>query len=115
MAANDQYTSADPFGGPGGYANTGAPGSAVPGSESGAGPVVGQVAVSVPGVSSQLAENRPVAAVHAGDTCVMPWDSPVPASGDPLTGLSLAQVTETGAGQGSGHQPHPNSMARHPQ
>jgi hypothetical protein len=43
----------------------------------------------------------------------MSSDSVVPPRGDPLTGLTVAQVTQTGAGLGShitaGH--HPNSMS----
>jgi hypothetical protein len=113
MAINDQYRpGASKFFAAQPGSSTGAPGSAVPGPEVSAGPVVGTPEISVPGASSQLAANRPTTDVMAGDTCAMSADSPVPASGDPLTGLSLAMVTETGAGQGSGHQPHPNSMSR---
>ena len=35
-------------------------------------------------------------------------DAPVPGT-DPMTGLSLAQLTETGAGQGNTHTTHPGA------
>ena len=76
-----------------------APGSAGITAAENAGVVVGSPAVSSVWQSSQL----PVSHVDvlAGDTCAMSSDAPVPAGGDPMTGLSLAQVTQTGAGQGS--------------
>jgi hypothetical protein len=49
--------------------------------------------------SSQTAQ--PSALVGVGDTNAMPGDAPVPAGGDPLTGLSVADVCDTGAGHGS--------------
>lgn len=109
MAVNGQYSD-PPFGMSGAVAQTGAPGTAVPGPETSAGPVVGTPAVVAPYASSQAPIPR--VEVTSGDTCSMSADAPVPAGGDPLTGLSLADVTQTGAGQGSGHMPHPNSMAR---
>ena len=110
---NDQYGPASKF-----FAavpqGTGAAGSSTPDPESTAGPVIGNPVVSVPYASSQVPANMPQQAVTSGDTSGMSSDSPVPASGDPLTGVSLADVTQTGAGQGSGHAPHPNSTARRP-
>lgn len=92
---------------------TGAPGS--PGVQdsppgSGGGGVIASPVVSVPFASSQVAESMPRVPVTAGDTAGMTSDSPVPPSGDPLTGLSVADVTQTGAGHGTaGHIPHPNA------
>ena len=38
-------------------------------------------------------------------------DSPVPASGDPLTGILPASLMQTGAGAGTaGQNPHPNAV-----
>jgi hypothetical protein len=107
VAVNQQYVTADPFGGPGGYASTGAPGSAVAGPETSAGPVVGTVTVTPVYGSSQVPQ--PSAVVQAGDTCTMSTDSPVPAAGDPMSGLSLADVTQTGAGRGSLGARNPNA------
>lgn len=93
------------------YTSSGAPGS--PGVTAGmtAGPVVGTPVVSVPGASSQLSESVPRLPVTSGDTSGMSSDAPVPAGGDPLTGLSLGQVTLTGAGSGSvGGPGNPNAM-----
>jgi hypothetical protein len=39
--------------------------------------------------------------VMAGDTCSSSADGPVPSSGDPMTGLSLHQLTSTGAWHGT--------------
>lgn len=110
MSVNDQYVpgaskffAAVPDG-------TGAAGSPVPGPETSEGPLLATVPVTIPGASSQFGAD--MVAVTAGDTCSASADAPVPASGDPMSGLSLAQVTETGAGQGSGHAVHPNSTAR---
>lgn len=108
MATNDQYRF-PPFG-MSGIDLTGAPGSQVAGPESSAGPVIGEPVVSAPFDSSQVAASMPRVPVMAGDTCSMPSDAPVPASGDPMTGLSQAFVTQTGAGQGSaGQHAHPNA------
>jgi hypothetical protein len=113
---NLQYTTPGPlFGGAQGYDSTGAPGS--PGVQdapagSGGGGVIASPVVSVPFASSQLAESMPRLPVTAGDTAGMTSDAPVPVSGDPLTGLSLADVTQTGAGTGHVAGPaHPNSAA----
>jgi hypothetical protein len=110
---NGQYS--DPPFGMGGIASTGAGGSpsvqdSPPGV--GGGPVIARPVVSIPGYSSQLPEGTPSVPVTAGDTCAVSSDTPVPASGDPLTGLTLADITTTGAGLGSGHAVHPNSQAR---
>ena len=55
--------------------------------------------------------NIPRLDVLSGDTCAMSSDAPVPAGGDPMTGLSLAQVTQTGAGQGSPRDLSPTSVS----
>ena len=88
---------------------TGAPGTATT-PDTTVGPVVGSPAVVVTYASSQA----PIAHVDVttGDTCSLSSDAPVPVSGDPLTGLSLALVTQTGAGMGSSTAHHPNSTAR---
>lgn len=111
MSVNGQYDD-PPFGLGGDYASTSAPGTPVPGPEVSEGPLLARVPVTIPGASSQFGADT--VAVMAGDTCSMSADAPVPSGGDPLTGLSLSQVTETGAGMGSGHTVHPNSMARRP-
>lgn len=93
-------------------AGTGASGTAVAGPETSAGPVVGVVTVTPPYGSSQV--GWPSVAVTSGDTCAMSSDSPVPGEGDPLSGVPQAFVQATGAGEGTGHAVHPNSMARRP-
>ena len=108
MAVNGQYSDG-PFTGAN-YASTGAPGSASAAPESGGGATIGTVTVTTQGASSQIPQ--PQVSVQQGDTCAFASDSPVPPAGDPLSGLGLAQVTQTGAGEGSWHQPHPNSMNR---
>ena len=109
---NSQYSGPDPFGGPGGYGSTGAAGSASAVAESAGGATLATVTVTTPGSSSQIPQ--PQLSVQAGDTSAFSTDAPIPLSGDPLSGLSFAQVTQTGAGEGSGHTVHPNSMARRP-
>jgi len=75
-----------------------------------AGAEVGRPVVSVVGISSQVPEGMTRLSVVAGDTCSLSSDAPVPSGGDPLTGLSLAQVTETGAGSGNANPyRHPNA------
>lgn len=96
------------------YMSTGAKGSMGITAEQTAGGVIGTPVVSVPGASSQLAESMPTVPVMAGDTSAMSSDAPVPAQGDPMTGLGLDFIASTGAGQGSVHAPHPNSAARRP-
>jgi hypothetical protein len=98
------------------YASTGAPGSGISSDALNpdvmAGPVIANPAISIPGASSQIQANRPSVGVTAGDTSSMSSDNVVPSSGDPLTGLSQAQLTQTGAGQGTAvSPPHPNSMS----
>jgi hypothetical protein len=113
---NQQYQ-APPFGLSPAIGSTGAPGS--PGVQdspagAGGGTVLASPVVSVPFASSQLPESMPRLPVTAGDTAGMTSDSPVPVSGDPLTGLSLADITQTGAGAGhAGHFAHPNSGGGH--
>ena len=94
------------------YASTGAPGSPGITAEMDAGPVVGRPVVSVPFTSSQVPENMPTVAVTSGDTCAMASDAPVPSTGDPLTGLTLGFIADTGAGAGHTTTHHPNSAAR---
>lgn len=97
MAVNDQYRPGqEPFG-MGGVASTGAPGTAT-NPDTSVGAVVGSPAVVVNYASSQA----PIAHVDvlAGDTCSLSSDAPVPVSGDPMSGLTLADVCETGAGLG---------------
>lgn len=113
MAVNSQYLPGEtPFGMSAAIAQTGAPGSQGVTAAESAGPVIGSPVVSVPFASSQLPGSRPTLDVVSGDTCSSSADAPVPASGDPMTGLSLAQVTQTGSGLGSGHAVHPDSTAR---
>src|SRR5258708_4841678 len=93
------------------YASTGATGSAGITASETAGGLLASPVVSTPYASAQIPANRPTVAVMAGDTCSSSADAPVPVTGDPMTGLSLAQVTTTGAGLGSPeHIGHPNSM-----
>lgn len=114
MAANDgdpAHRVSDLFGAPL-PAGTGAGGTPVPGPEVSAGPVVGNPVVSTPYASSQAAENLPRVTVTSGDTCAMSSDAPVPADGDPLTGLGLSFVADTGAGHGSvSSVHHPNAAS----
>jgi hypothetical protein len=107
MAVNQQYVDRDPFGGSGGYASTGAAGSAVAGPETSAGPVVGRVVVTASYGSSQV--DQPVAVVMAGDTCAMSTDSPVPAGGD-WTGVPQSFIQSTGErAAASLHSVNPNA------
>lgn len=85
-----------------GVDSTGAPGSAVPGPESSAGPVVGTVAPVPPYGSSQ--QSWPSVTVQAGDTSGMSSDQPVNQS-ELLPDAAGARVT----GAGLGH-----TMTRHP-
>jgi hypothetical protein len=85
---------------------TGAPGSAVAGPETSAGPVLGTVTVTANYGSSQV--DQPVATVRAGDTCAMSTDSPVPAGGD-WTGVPQSFIQSTG-NRGSGHGINPNAV-----
>ena len=55
------------------------------------------VVISVPGQSSQVTPDTAV--VHLGDTAAASF-GPVPVGGDPLTGISAADLTSTGAGSG---------------
>jgi hypothetical protein len=116
MATNDQYTGASKF-----FAavpdGTGAPGTAGVQPSDTAGTVIATPRIlSSPYSSSQVEGNFSTVAVTSGDTSSSSADAPVPVTGDPLTGLSLADITSTGAGLGvditDGH--HPNSMARRP-
>jgi hypothetical protein len=67
--------------------------------------------LSSPFASVQVPGNAPRLDVLSGDTCAMSSDAPVPAGGDPLTGLSLADVTQTGAGHGSPRDLSPTSVS----
>lgn len=113
---NAQYES-PPFGLGGDYTSSGAPGS--PGVQdspagSGGGSVIATPVVSAPYGSSQLPANLGRVPVTQGDTAGMTSDSPVPQTGDPLTGISLDAITSTGAGRGhAGHIPHPNTGGGH--
>jgi len=95
MAVNDQYLPGHtPFGMSPAIGSTGAPGSAgIEASES-QGPEVGSPAVVAVYDSSQLPYSH--VSVTSGDTSSSA-DGPVPSKGDPLSGLSAAQVTMTGA------------------
>lgn len=102
---NQQYVN-PPFGMSKAIASTGAAGSPTvqdspPGM--GGGSVIASPVISAPFGSSQLPANLDRLPVTQGDTCSLSSDSPVPSSGDPLTGVSLADITETGAGQGHTH------------
>jgi hypothetical protein len=114
---NPQYSNPGPiFGDASGYADSNAPGS--PGVQDqaagvGGGPVIATPVVSIPGASSQLAENMPHLPVTTGDTAGMTSDAPVPPGGDPLTGLGLDSIANTGAGSGTVITPHhPNAGSR---
>jgi len=75
--------------------------------------VIASPAISTPYASSQIPANMPHVPVTSSDTAGMSSDNVAPASGDPLTGLTQVQLTQTGAGQGTAVSPHhPNSMAR---
>jgi len=97
------------------YASTGAAGSPSAGDSppgAGGGPVIASPVVSVPYASSQIPASMPRIPVVAGDTTASSTDTVIPPRGDPMTGLSEAQVTTTGAGLGTAeHMPHPNSMS----
>jgi hypothetical protein len=90
------------------YVSTGAAGTLAAGAETSAGADLGRVTVTPLFGSSQV--SQPTATVTAGDTCAMSSDAPVPAGGDPMTGLSLADVTQTGAGRGSPRDLSPNAQ-----
>lgn len=94
---------------------TGAPGTDGIGPGESAAPLMSGVIVSVPGQSSQVAPDR--ADVSLGDTCATSNDSPVPAAGDPMTGLRPAALLATGAGQGGVYGPphHNNPHGEGPQ
>jgi hypothetical protein len=91
---------------PGGQAptGTGAPGSEGITAAQSFGPVVGTPIVSIPGVSSQLAEGRPTLAVQSGDTSAFSSDRPV--NPGPLL-PDWQGASETGAGAGRVHAPRP--------
>jgi len=116
---NSQYDAGStPFNMSAGIGSTNAPGSTVQPEAAPdvvSGPAIAHPVISNPYGSSQVAVNRPTADVAVGDTNAMSSDDVVPGQ-DPLTGLSSAQLTQTGAGMGSditeGH--HPNSSARRP-
>ena len=107
VVVNEQYQGADPFGGTGGYASTGAAGTAVAAVESAGGATIGSWPITPTYGSSQVA--WPSVSVQQGDTSGSAVDAPVPVSGDPMTGLSLADITQTGAGQGSAYARNPNA------
>jgi hypothetical protein len=113
MAVNDQYLPGhEPFG-MGGIGSTGAPGTPTPSASVSQGPEVGRPVIRAPYQSAQTPGDA--VSVLSGDTCSSSVDGPVPPGGDPLTGLSVEQVTMTGAGQGhASHFVHPNSAARRP-
>jgi hypothetical protein len=54
----------------------------------------------------------PTVPVLAGDTSGMSSDAPVPATGDPLTGLGLDSIADTGAGHSHAHAQNPNAGQR---
>jgi hypothetical protein len=110
MAVNDQYSGADPFGGPGGYASSGAPGSAGVSASKTTGGTTGGTIGSVQPRSVMFAPSGPVpeVAVREGDTCAFSDDVPVHPSallpGDP------DQFMTTGAGAGSPNAVNPNAV-----
>ena len=110
-SSNPQYSDPGPMFGGGSYDSTGAPGSVgipVAGPGEGDGGVIGAPVVSNPYGSSQVAVNMPTASVTAGGTGSNSNNYVVPPAGDPMTGLTNAQVATTGAGLGDGdHFPHP--------
>ena len=91
------------------FYSTGAAGNPVALPSENAPTLASGVVVSVPGQSSQVQPD--VATVYVGDTAAASF-GPTPPSGDPLTGLPGSFLNDTGAGQGSGHAPHPNSTAQ---
>jgi hypothetical protein len=102
MAVNDQYRPGmTPFGTSEAIAHTGAPGTPGITAAESAGPVVGTPVVSDGWASAQVPANLPTVEVLAGDSSGMSSDAPVPAGGDPLTGLGLDAIASTGAGSGS--------------
>jgi hypothetical protein len=108
MAANDGEHPVTSLFGSDLPAGTGAMGTpTVPASVS-AGPSLGTVTVTPNFGSSQV--QQPTVVVTTGDTCAMSSEAPVPAGGDPLTGLTLGQVADTGAGHGSARDLSPNAM-----
>ena len=97
---------------PAAYYSTGAGGSPTALPSDNAPVLESGVVVSVPGQSSQVTPD--MTTVHLGDTAGASF-GPTPPGGDPLTGLSVADLTSTGAGAGHGdHFPHPNSTAGRP-
>jgi hypothetical protein len=109
-STNSQYSS-PPFGISQGVASTNAPGTEGISASTSAPALQSGVVVSVPGQSSQVEPDR--ATVSLGDTLGMASDSVVPRdTGDPLSGLSWNQVSETGAGMGHTMTRHPGSTAR---
>jgi hypothetical protein len=95
MAVNDQYLPGQaPFGMGGAIANTGAPGTEGISAATTAGAEVGHPTVTDPGSSSQAPQ--PTVTVLAGDTCSLSSDSPVPAGGDPLSGIPLSDIASMG-------------------
>ena len=65
------------------------------------GAVVETVKVSGTGAADGYGLQRIPQPVRVGDTNSLVSGAPVPASGDPLTGLGLGDVAWTGAGHGS--------------
>jgi hypothetical protein len=100
MAVNGQYSD-PPFGMSQSIAHTGATGSEGVTAAQSSGPVVGSVMPR--SVMFAPSTSIPEVQVVSGDTCSSSADGPVPPSGDPMTGLSLAQICETGAGAGTVH------------
>lgn len=64
------------------------------------------VRISTPYQSSQIPATEVV--VSVADTAAQSA-GPIPPSGDPMTGLSVAALTSTGAGQGRWRPHNPNS------
>lgn len=108
MAQNDGEHRVESLFGWGLPAGTGAPGTPTVPPSTSAGADLARVTVTNLYGSSQV--SQPTAVVTAGDTCAMSSDAPVPAGGDPMTGLSLADVADTGAGRGRSRDLSPNAM-----
>ena len=85
---------------PSAYYSTGAGGDPTALPDQNAAVLESGVVVSVPGQSSQVAPDT--TAVHLGDTASASF-GPIPPGGDPLTGISAADLTSTGRGHGSQH------------
>jgi hypothetical protein len=104
---NEQYQGADPFGGPGGYASSGAPGSAGVSASETTGGVVG----SVQPRSVMFAPSGPVpeVTVRAGDTSSFSDDVPLHPS--VLLPGDAGQYLATGAGRGSPNAVNPNAVS----